>query len=102
MCYATGLDRSYAFQFSWLYTQMIEQPDAVSEQQGYQVNMDFVHQSRVETLLQDTGGAYDDILVSRCFLGVTNGAFNPIGDKGERRSFVDPFLRDAMGDNKTR
>src|SRR5512145_2862866 len=102
VCYAGGLDRSDAFQFDWLCTQVVEQPDTITKQDRRHVNIYFVHQSRLEALLQDTGGAYDDILVPRGFLGLTNGAFNAIRDKGERRSFVDPFLRDGMGNNKTR
>src|SRR5688572_2890057 len=66
------------------------------------VDMDLVHQSQVEALLQDTGGAHDDILFAGGLLCLMNGAFHPIGDKGERRSFVDPFLWDGMGDDKSR
>jgi hypothetical protein len=81
--YAGRLDHSYAFQFNWLDIQMIEQSDTLSEQEGRDINVDFVHQARIEALLQDTGSTYDDILVACGLPGLTNGAFNPIGDKGE-------------------
>ncbi len=54
--------------------------------------MDFIHQASVEALLQNAGGGYDNILVVSGLLCLTNGAFNSIGDKGKRRSFLDPFL----------
>ena len=102
MCYAGGLDRSYAFQFDWLCTQMVEQPDTTAKQDRHHIYIYFVKQPRLETLLQDTGSAYDDVLVPRGFPGLTNGAFNAISNKGEWRSFLDPFLGDGMGDNETR
>src|SRR5215208_5638318 len=63
--------------------------------------MDLVHQAGVETLLQDTGSADDDILIPGGLFCLTNGAFNAIGYKGERRSFIDPFLWDGMREDET-
>src|SRR5215213_7040465 len=64
--------------------------------------MQLIEQASLEALLHDTGSAYDDILVACGLLCLANGAFNPIGNKGERRSFRGPFLRDGMSDNKAR
>ena len=97
---AGSLDRVYAFQFELLRFQMIEQPDAATEQDGRDVDIDFINELGLEGLLQDTGSGDDNIFVSRCFLGLTNCAFNTIRNKGERRAFFDPFLRDGMGNNK--
>ncbi len=92
MCNAGRTDHAYAFQVDPLYVQVVEQPDALSEQERRHVNMDLVHPPQVEALLQDAGGAHDDILVPCGLFCLTNGPFNPIGDKGERRPFLDPFL----------
>jgi hypothetical protein len=96
-----GIDHSYVFQFNWLFTQMVEQPDTTAKQDGYNINVDFVHKVRVEALLQDTRSTYNDIFIPRGFLSLTNGTFNAISDKGEWRSFLDPFLWNCMGNNKT-
>ena len=73
-------------------------PKEEVDQRLHQI-MKNIHQTCVETLLQDTRGAYDDILIPGGFLGLTNGALNPINDKGEWRSFLDPFLRHAVGEH---
>jgi hypothetical protein len=101
MSYTRGLDHPRAFQFDWLWTQVVEQPDTTAKQNRHQVDYYFVKQPRLEALLEDTRGAYGDILVPRGLLCLANGAFNAVGDKGERRSVLDPFLRDGMGNDKT-
>src|SRR5688572_6440727 len=82
--YAGGFNHTYTFQFSRLYIQMVEQPDPLTEQEVRHVNMDLVHQTRVETLLQDTGGADNHILIACGLLCLTNCTFHAISDKGER------------------
>ncbi len=102
MCYARSLDHSGAFQFNWLSAEMLEQSDALSQQDGHQIDGYFVKQSHFYALLHDLRGGYDDILIPCCMFCLANGTFNAICDEGERRSSLDPFLWDAMGNNKAR
>jgi hypothetical protein len=99
MGYTRGLDHPRAFQLNWLGAQVVEQSDTTTEQDGHQVDMDFVKQSGLEALLGDAGGAYRDTLVPCNLPGLLNGAFYAVGDESERRSFLDPFLRNGMGNH---
>src|SRR5215207_10630192 len=81
---------------------MVEQSDTVSEQDGHQVDLYFVEQSRSDALLRDTGGAYTDGLVACYCFRLLYGAFDAVRDERERRSFVNPFLRERMGNDKDR
>jgi len=96
------LDEPYAFQFNWLSAEMLEQSDAITEQDRRQVDMYFVEQPGLEALLRDTRGGDGHILVACGLLCLTNGAFHAVGHEGERRTLLDPFLWDGVGDNKTR
>jgi hypothetical protein len=60
--YAGGRDHSDAFQLDWRYTQMVERPHSAPEQDGRYVYVDFIHQAGGKALLQDTGGAYHNII----------------------------------------
>ena len=42
MRYTGGLNYSYGFQFNWLNAQVVEQAGTLSEQDGHEVDMDFV------------------------------------------------------------
>src|SRR5829696_7899683 len=64
--------------------------------------MDLIHQTCIEALLEDTGRTDHNIFIACSFLCLANGTLHPIGDKSERRSFVDPFLGDVMSDDKSR
>src|SRR5215207_5243249 len=81
---------------------MVEQSDTVSEQDGRQVDLYFVKESRVDALLRDAGGAYTDGLVACYRFRLLYGAFDAVRDERERRSFVNPFLWERMGNNKDR
>src|SRR6266498_2946840 len=102
MGYPRRLDHPRAFQFNWFSAEMLEQSDTLSKQDGHQIDGYFVKKPGCEALLHDLRGGYGDILISCCIFCLPNGAFNAIGDEGEWRSFRDPFLWDAMGNNKTR
>src|SRR5258706_14129445 len=78
---------------------MVEQSDARAEQDGHQVDMDFLKQSGFEALLHNRRGGYRDTLVACNRFCLFNGAFNTVGDEGERPSFLDPFWRGSMGHN---
>ena len=102
MCYTRGLDHPRAFQFNWLSAQVVEQSDTSTKKEGHQVNIYFVKNSGFEALLGNTSGTYSDILVPCDSFCLFNGAFNAIRDERERRSFLDPFLWDCMGNDKMR
>ena len=64
--------------------------------------MYLVEESRPDALLRDAGGAHGDVLVARGRFRLLYGAFDAVRDERERRSFVNPSLRDAMGNDKGR
>ena len=45
MGYARRLDHPRAFQLNWRSLQAIEQPDTIAEQNGHQIDVDFVEKS---------------------------------------------------------
>jgi hypothetical protein len=98
--YVESLHHPRAFQFDGCGPQMVEQPDAPSEQDGHKVDVYLIEKSSLDTLLDDTRGAYGDVLVARNRSCLLDGTFDVIRDESERRSLVDPFLRDRMGDDE--
>src|SRR5438477_10495441 len=97
-----GLDHPCAFKLDWLGAQVVEQPDAITEQDGCQINAYFVEKPRFQALLRDTRGGYGHVLVACTHFCLCNRAFDAVGDEGEGRSFVNPFLWDPMGNNEAR
>src|SRR5215210_1251316 len=81
---------------------MLEQSDSPSEQDGHQVDVYLVKQSGSYALLRDTSGAYSDVLVLCDRSCLLDGALDTVRNEGERRSFVDPFSGDRVGDNEGR
>src|SRR5918998_6121712 len=81
---------------------MLEQSDAPSEKDRHQVYVYLVEQSGPDALLRDARGAYCNVLVACYRFGLLYGAFDAFRDERERRSLVDPFLRDRMGDDEGR
>jgi hypothetical protein len=102
MGYPGALDHLRAFQFDRPRAQAVEQPDAVPEHDGRQVYVYLVEEPRPNTLLHDAGGPHGDVLVARDRFRLLNGALDAVHDERERRSFVDPSLRDRVGDDEGR
>jgi hypothetical protein len=101
MGYPGGVYHPRAFQFDGPHAQeVVEQSDAVAEQDGHQVHVYLVEQSSPDALLGDAGGAHGDVLVARDRSRLLDGAFDAVRDERERRSLVDPFLRGGMGDDE--
>src|SRR5918997_4274003 len=96
------LDHPGALQLYRLGAQMVEQPDAPSEQDGHQVYVYLVEQPRPDALLRDASGAHGDVLVARDRFRLLDGAFDAVRDERERRSFVNPFSGDGVGDDEGR
>src|SRR5215207_6164933 len=88
-----SLDHPGVFQFNRCCAEVVEQSDTCTEQDRRKIDVNFVKQARFDALLRDTRARYGNILVPCGLLCLTNGAFNTIGDEGERRSFLEPFLR---------
>jgi hypothetical protein len=96
MCNPSALDHLGALQFDRLGAQVVEEPDAVPEQDGHKVNMYLLKKSRPDALLRDARCAHCNVLLARCLLRLLYGAFDAFRDERERRSFVDPVLRDVV------
>jgi hypothetical protein len=77
------MEHPYAFQLGWLDVEMVEKANAFSEQERRDVNVDLIHQPEVQTLLQDTCRAHNDIFIACRLLCLTNCAFHTIGDKSK-------------------
>src|SRR5438045_256830 len=81
---------------------MVEQGNAAPEQNGYQIYVDLVEEPSFDALLHDARSTHADVLVAGDRPRLLYGAFEPIRDERERRSFVDPVLWDRAGNNKDR
>jgi hypothetical protein len=80
----SALDHPRALQVDRPGAEVIEQADAAPEQHRHQVEVELVQESRSEALLHDAGGAHADVLVPGDRSGLLQGAFESVGDKGER------------------
>src|SRR5438874_8453329 len=83
-----GLDHPGAVERAPLGSEMVlEQPDAVAEEHGGDVDLKLVEQPRLEVLLSDgRATANRDVLVTRCRPRLLERGFDAVGDEGERRS----------------
>ena len=98
----SALDHPGDFQVDRPGAEVVEQADATPEQDGHQVDVDLVQESRSDVLLHDARGAHADILVTGDRFGLLQSAFQAVGDEPERRSFIDPRWWDRAADNKDR
>src|SRR3712207_1588240 len=98
----SSLDHLGALQLDRLGAWVVEQPDAVPEQDGHQVYVYLVKKSRSDALLHEARADQADVLVVRDRFRLLYGAFEAVRDERERRSFVNPLLWDRMGNNKDR
>src|SRR5918998_3921251 len=79
---------------------MLEQPDASPEKYWHQVYHYLVEEPGRDALLHDARGHHGDALLARDRFRSPHGAFDPVRDELERRSCVDPSLRDRVGDDE--
>src|SRR5919112_2455391 len=100
MCDPRALDHPRALQLDRPPTQVLEQPDAVPEQDGHQVNVYLVEKAGPDALLHDARGAYGDVLLARGRSRLLYGALDAVRDERERRPLVDPFLRNGVGEDE--
>src|SRR3712207_1135507 len=100
MCDPRALDHPRALQLDRPRTQVLEQPNAVPEQDGHQVNVYLVEEPGPDALLHDARGAYGDVLLARGRFRLLYGALDTIRDERERRPLVYPFLRNGVGEDK--
>src|SRR5690348_16157621 len=64
--------------------------------------MYLVQESRSDALLHDARGPHPDVLVAGDRFRLLQGAFQSVGDEGERRSFIDPRWWDRAANHKDR
>src|SRR5215218_2209899 len=102
MGYVGSFDHPRTFQVDRSRAQMAEQPDAPTEQDGYQVYMYLVEQPGPDALLRDAGGTHSDVLLACDRFRLLDSALYALRDERERRSLVDPFLWKGMGDDEGR
>ena len=84
MGYPSALDHLGALQLDRPRAQVVEQSDAVPEQDGHQVYVYLVKKSCSDALLRDTGGARSHVLVARDRSCLLNGALDAVCDEGKR------------------
>ena len=102
MCHPSALDHPRALQVDRPGAEVVEQSDAAPEQDGHQIDVDLIQESRSDALLHDACGAHADVLVASDRLRLLEGALEAVGDERERRSFIHPLLWDRTAHNKDR
>src|SRR3954463_6404396 len=80
---------------------MLEQADAIAEQDRNEIDVNFVEQPGFDALLRGRRGGNGDVFITGGSFGLSNGAFDAVGHKRKRRSFPDPFLSGVMGHDET-
>ena len=80
MGHPSALDHPRALQVDRPGAEAVEQSDAAPEQDGHQVDVDLVQESRSDALLHDARGTHADVLVARDRLRLLQGAFQAVGD----------------------
>src|SRR4051794_3928661 len=101
MCDTCALDHPGALQRDWLRG-LVEQPDAVPEEDRHQIEVYLVEKSRSDALLYQARTDHADIVVTGDRFRLRYRAFEAVRDECKRRSFVNPLLRNRMGKNKDR
>src|SRR5215216_6540017 len=81
---------------------MLEQSNTPSEQDGHKIYVYLVKNSCPEALLHDARRPHRHVLLTRNRFRLLHGALDTLRDERERRSLVDPFLWDRMGDDEGR
>src|SRR5215208_5878764 len=95
------IDYSAVFQFDLLLTNMLEQSDSFTEQDGYQMNLYLVEKSSFKILLSDIRTSSDhDVSVACGRLCLLKSAFNTIRDKDESLCPFGDLVRQMVSENK--
>src|SRR5215216_4782684 len=82
---------------------MLEQSPTVAEQYGYEVNLHSVKQPGTQVLLNYIRTTrYRDILLTCGRPCLFEGAFDTVGDEGERRCSLNQLLLPAMSEHEAR
>ena len=102
MSHTKPLDHGKRFERNGGSVQMVKQSYTSAEQDGCHIDLDFIQQPCIETLLGNTGANQIYILIPGSFPGLADGAFHTVCDEGERRPGLDPFLRNCVGHDKMR
>src|SRR5215207_9826910 len=97
-----GFDDLRAFEFDSTLSEVVEEPDAIPEQDWHEVYVYLVKNSCPYALLRDTSGAHSDVLVARRLFRLLDGALDAFGDERVRRPLIDPVLWHRMGDDEAR
>src|SRR4051795_4850741 len=87
MCDTCALDHPGALQRDWLRG-LVEQPDAIPEEDRHQVEVYLVEKSRSDALLHQARTDHADIFVTGDRFRLRYRAFEAVRDECKRRSFV--------------
>src|SRR5688572_19279274 len=102
MSYLWSLYISYTFEIDRAGAKVVKHAYTTTDQDRCDIDSNFVNEAGLDGLLQDAGRADHDILISSGLLRLTDRTFHTIRDKSERRTRLDPFLRDVVGDDECR
>jgi hypothetical protein len=83
MGHAVGFDDVELFEVEGSVAELLKKANAAAEEDGDEVDGDFVEQAGFEALLGDIGGADTDVFVAGGPFGLDDGAFNAIGNEDE-------------------
>ena len=98
----SSLEHPGALQLDRLGAYVVEQPDAVPEQDRHQVDVYLVEEPRSDALLHEARADHADVLVACDRFRLLYGAFEAVRDERERRSFGNLLLWACTGNNKDR
>src|SRR5687768_9215963 len=102
MSYLWSLYITHTFEIDRAGAKVVEHAYATTDQDWGNVDGNFVNQAGLDRLLQDAGCANDHILIPCGLLCLANGTFHAVGDKGEWRTWLHPFLRDVVSHDERR
>ena len=77
MRHSSALDHPCALEVDRRGAEVVEQCNAAPEQDGHQVDVDLVEESRFDALLHEARGAYADVLVTGDRLRLREGNSSP-------------------------
>ena len=81
--------------------QLVEQPHAVTEQDGNEVDLDLVHEPRREQRVRRFGAHHDHRLPVGGRPGLGDGAHRAVGDEGERAALLRDRRLGVVGEHET-
>jgi hypothetical protein len=86
----------------WGASEVVEESNSGAEKDRGDVDVDFVEESRVETLLDGVGAVDSNGLPGSCGFGLVDGGFDTVGDEVYGRVGTWPPVGDVVGEHECR